>query len=121
MCETVVGGTTRRRIVVRTKKPSSSTILKEYFAKFGSEISGMFSDPEFIVDLQNIKNVKRSKSFPVDGSMRFEYNVDLDDYMIQNINNFDNQLKFEKLGLWIVYDNSYNILRVTIIGWWKKI
>jgi hypothetical protein len=119
MCETAVGGvaTKRRRIVVRTRKPSSSTILKEYFAKFGSEISGMFSDPEFVVDLQNIKNVRRSKSFPVDGSsMRFEYDVDLDDYMIRNINNLENQIKFEKLGLWIVYEKSSNILRVTIIG-----
>lgn len=117
MNELAVGGTTKRRIVVRTRSKPSSTILKDYFAKLNNDLSGMFSDPEFIVDLQNIKNVKKSKSFPVDGgSMRFEYNVDLDDYMIRNINNLENQVKFEKLGLWIVYEKSSNILRVTIIG-----
>lgn len=101
-------------IVVRSKgKHSGKTILDAYFEQIGESLLESF-DVDFLVSLRKMSGIRASKCYPTKYGKRFEYSVDIDDDFANEINDLKNQIKFENLGLWVVYNPG--VLRVTIIN-----
>lgn len=102
-------------IVVRSKgnKYLRKTILNTYFDQIGESLLDSF-DIDFLVSLRKICGIKSSKWYRTEFGDRYEYEVDIEDDFANEINNLQNQIKFEKFGLWIVYNPG--ILRITIIN-----
>ncbi len=102
-------------IVVRSRgnKHSRKTILDTYFDKIGESLLDSF-DIDFLVSLRKMCGIKSSKWYRTEFGDRYEYEVDIDDEFANEINDLKNQIKFEKFGLWIVYNPG--VLRITIIN-----
>jgi hypothetical protein len=100
-------------IVVRSKgnKHPGKTILDTYFDKLGDSLLESF-DVEFLVSLRKMRGITSSKSYSTEFGRRFEYAVEIDDDFANEINDMKNQIKFENIGLWVVYNPG--VLRVTI-------
>jgi hypothetical protein len=101
-------------IVVRSKgKCPSRTILDSYFNELEDSLFESF-DVDFLISLRKMRGIKSSKSFLTEYGKRFEYIVTIEDSFANEINDLKNQIKFENLGLWIVYNPG--VLRVTILN-----
>ena len=102
-------------IVVCTKgnKHSGKTILDTYFDQFGDSLLESF-DVDFLVSLRKMCGIKSSKCYSTEFGRRFEYEVKIDDDFANEINDLNNQIKFEHIGLWVVY--NLGILRITVIN-----
>lgn len=102
-------------IVVCTKgnKHSGKTILDTYFNQFGDSLLESF-DVDFLVSLRKMCGIKSSKCYSTEFGRRFEYEVEIDDDFANEINDLNNQIKFEHIGLWVVY--NLGILRITVIN-----
>lgn len=102
-------------IVVRSKgnKKSGKTILDTYFDQFEDSLLESF-DVDFLVSLRKMCGIKSSKCYSTEFGRCFEYEVDIEDDFANEINDLKNQIKFEKFGVWIVYNSE--VLRVTIIN-----
>ena len=103
----------KKAVIVRGKCPSK-TILDAYFDELGESLDSF--DVDFIVSLRKLGGIRSSKSFPVESGHRYEYKVFIDEDLGCEINDLKNQIAFEKLGLWIVYDFCNEILRVTTLN-----
>ena len=106
----------RKVVRIKTNK-IKNTIIQKVFDNVGNSlINEIFADDlDFILSIKRIAGIESARSFPVESGYRYEYKVHIDDDLGVEINNFKNQIKFEKLGMWIIYDFTYNILRVTLI------
>ena len=102
-------------IVVCTKgnKHSGKTILDTYFDQFGDSLLESF-DVDFLVSLRKMCGIKSSKSYSTEFGRRFEYEVEIDDDFANEINDLKNQIKFEHIGLRVLYNSG--VLRITIIN-----
>ena len=102
-------------IVVCTKgnKHSGKTILDTYFDQFGDSLLESF-DVDFLVSLRKMCGIKSSKCYSTEFGRRFEYEVDIEDDFANEINDLKNQIKFEHIGLLVVYNSG--ILRITIVN-----
>ena len=102
-------------IVVRSKgnKHPGKTILDTYFDQLGDSLLESF-DVEFLVSLRKMHGITSSKTYSTEFGRRFEYAVEIDDDFANEINDMKNQIKFENIGLWVVYNPG--VLRVTIIN-----
>ena len=102
-------------IVVCTKgnKHSGKTILDTYFNQFDDSLLESF-DVDFLVSLRKMCGIKSSKCYSTEFGRRFEYEVEIDDDFANEINDLNNQIKFEHIGLWVVY--NLGILRITVIN-----
>lgn len=102
-------------IVVRSKgnKHSGKTILDTYFEQIGESLLDSF-DVDFLVSLRKMYGIKSSKCYPTEFWKRFEYEVNIEDDFANEINDLKNQIKFENIGLWVVYNPG--VLRVTLIN-----
>ena len=102
-------------IVVCTKgnKHSGKTILDSYFDQFGDSLLESF-DVDFLVSLRKMCGIKSSKCYSTEFGRRFEYEVDIEDDFANEINDLKNQIKFEHIGLLVVYNSG--ILRITIVN-----
>ena len=102
-------------IVVCTKgnKHSGKTILDTYFDQFEDSLLESF-DVDFLVSLRKMRGIKSSKCYSTEFGRRFEYEVDIEDDFANEINDLNNQIKFEHIGLWVVY--NLGILRITVIN-----
>ena len=102
-------------IVVRSKgnKHPEKTILDTYFDQLGDSLLESF-DVEFLVSLRKMRGITSSKTYSTEFGRRFEYAVEIDDDFANEINDMKNQIKFENIGLWVVYNPG--VLRVTIIN-----
>ena len=102
-------------IVVCTKgnKHSGKTILDTYFDQFGDSLLESF-DVDFLVSLRKMCGIKSSKCYSTEFGRRFEYEVDIEDDFANEINDLKNQIKFERIGLRVVYNPG--ILRITIFN-----
>lgn len=101
-------------IVVRSKgnKHPEKTILDTYFDRLGDDSLLELFDVEFLVSLRKIRGITSSKTYSTEFGRRFEYAVEIDDDFANEINDVKNQIKFENIGLWVVYNPG--VLRVTI-------
>lgn len=106
----------RKNVKIKTNK-IKTTIIEKTFKEVGNSlINEIFADDlDFILSIKRITGIESAKSFPVESGYRYEYKVHIDDDLGVEINDLKNQIKFEKLGMWIIYDFTYNILRVTLI------
>ena len=102
-------------VVVYSKgnKHSGKTILDIYFNQLDDSILESF-DIDFLVSLRKIRGITSSKTYSTEFGRRFEYKVEIDDDFANEINDLNNQIKFEHIGLWVVY--NLGILRITIIN-----
>lgn len=102
-------------IVVRSKgnKHSGKTILDTYFEQIGESLLDSF-DVDFLVSLRKMYGIKSSKCYLTEFGKRFEYEVNIEDDFANEINDLKNQIKFENIGLWVVYNPG--VLRITIIN-----
>jgi hypothetical protein len=102
-------------VVVRSKgnKHSGKTILDAYFDQIGESLLDSF-DVDFLVSLRKMCGIKSSKCYPTEYGKRFEYAVEIDDDFANEINDLKNQIKFENIGLWVVYNPG--VLRITIVN-----
>mgnify|MGYP003409407171 CR=1 FL=1 len=102
-------------IVVRSKgnKHSGKTILDTYLDQFGDSLLESF-DVDFLVSLRKMSGIRSSKCYPTEFGKRFEYSVEIDEDFANEINDLKNQIKFENIGLWVVYNPG--VLRITIIN-----
>lgn len=102
-------------IVVCTKgnKHSGKTILDSYFDQFGDSLLESF-DVDFLVSLRKMCGIKSSKCYSTEFGRRFEYEVEIDDDFANEINDLKNQIKFEHIGLRVLYNSG--VLRITIIN-----
>ena len=102
-------------IVVCTKgnKHSGKTILDTYFDQFGDSLLESF-DVDFLVSLRKMCGIKSSKCYSTEFGRRFEYEVEIDDDFANEINDLKNQIKFEHIGLRVLYNSG--VLRITIIN-----
>ena len=102
-------------IVVCTKgnKHYGKTILDTYFDQFGDSLLESF-DVDFLVSLRKMCGIKSSKCYSTEFGRRFEYEVEIDDDFANEINDLNNQIKFEHIGLWVVY--NLGILKITIFN-----
>lgn len=102
-------------IVVRTKgnKHSGKTILDSYFDQFGDSLLESF-DVDFLVSLRKMCGIKSSKCYSTEFGKLFEYEVDIEDDFANEINDLKNQIKFEHIGLRVLYNSG--VLRITIIN-----
>jgi hypothetical protein len=107
-----VGGKTMA-IVVRSKSKISKTILDSYFNKIGDSILESF-DVDFLVSLRKMSGIRASKCYPTEFGKRFEYSIEIDEDFANEINDLKNQIKFEHIGLCVVYNPG--VLRITIIN-----
>ena len=100
-------------IIVRSKgsKHPGKTILDTYFDQLGDSLLESF-DVEFLVSLRKMRGITSSKTYSTEFGRRFEYAVEIDDDFANEINDMKNQIKFENIGLWVVYNPG--VLRVTI-------
>lgn len=100
-------------IVVRSKgnKHPGKTILDTYFDQLGDSLLESF-DVEFLVSLRKMRGITSSKTYSTEFGRRFEYAVEIDDDFANEINDMKNQIKFENIGLLVVYNPG--VLRVTI-------
>ena len=107
------------RRIVKTKVIGSvqNTIIGKIFSEVGdSLINETFADDlDFIISVKKITGIKSAKSFPVESGYRYEYKVRIDDDLGIEINDLKNQMKFEKIGMWVIYDFTCEVLRVTVI------
>lgn len=102
-------------VVVCTKgnKHSGKTILDSYFDQFGDSLLESF-DVDFLVSLRKMCGIKSSKCYSTKFGKHFEYEVDIEDDFANEINDLKNQIKFEHIGLLVVYNSG--ILRITIVN-----
>lgn len=102
-------------IVVCTKgnKHSGKTILDSYFDQFGDSLLESF-DVDFLVSLRKMCGIKSSKCYSTEFGRRFEYEVEIDDDFANEINDLKNQIKFEHIGLRVLYNSG--VLRITIFN-----
>lgn len=102
-------------IVVCTKgnKHSGKTILDTYFDQFGDSLLESF-DVDFLVSLRKMCGIKSSKCYSTEFGRCFEYEVDIEDDFANEINDLKNQIKFEHIGLQVLYNSG--VLRITIIN-----
>ena len=102
-------------VVVCTKgnKHSGKTILDTYFDQFGDSLLESF-DVDFLVSLRKMCGIKSSKCYSTEFGRRFEYEVEIDDDFANEINDLKNQIKFEHIGLRVLYNSG--VLRITIIN-----
>lgn len=102
-------------IVVCTKgnKHSGKTILDSYFDQFGDSLLESF-DVDFLVSLRKMCGIKSSKCYSTEFGKYFEYEVDIEDDFANEINDLKNQIKFEHIGLRVLYNSG--VLRITIIN-----
>lgn len=102
-------------IVVCTKgnKHSGKTILDTYFDQFEDSLLESF-DVDFLVSLRKMRGIKSSKCYSTEFGRRFEYEVDIEEDFANEINDLKNQIKFERIGLLVVYNSG--VLRITIIN-----
>lgn len=102
-------------IVVCTKgnKHSGKTILDTYFDQFGDSLLESF-DVDFLVSLRKMCGIKSSKCYSTEFGRRFEYEVEIDDDFANEINDLKNQIKFEHIGLRVLYNSG--VLRITIVN-----
>lgn len=102
-------------IVVCTKgnKHSGKTILDTYFDQFGDSLLESF-DVDFLVSLRKMCGIKSSKCYSTEFGRRFEYEVEIDDDFANEINDLKNQIKFEHIGLRVLYNSG--VLRITIFN-----
>ena len=102
-------------IVVCTKgnKHSGKTILDSYFDQFDDSLLESF-DVDFLVSLRKMCGIKSSKCYSTEFGRRFEYEVDIEDDFANEINDLKNQIKFEHIGLRVLYNSG--VLRITIIN-----
>lgn len=102
-------------IVVCSKgnKCLRKTILDTYFDQFGDSLLESF-DVDFLVSLRKMCGIKSSKCYSTEFGRRFEYEVDIEDDFANEINDLKNQIKFEHIGLWVVYNPG--VLRITIVN-----
>ena len=102
-------------IVICTKgnKHSGKTILDSYFDQFGDSLLESF-DVDFLVSLRTMCGIKSSKCYSTEFGRCFEYEVDIEDDFANEINDLKNQIKFEHIGLRVVY--NLGILRITIVN-----
>ena len=94
-------------------KHSGKTILDTYFNQFDDSLLESF-DVDFLVSLRKMCGIKSSKCYSTEFGRRFEYEVEIDDDFANEINDLNNQIKFEHIGLWVVY--NLGILRITVIN-----
>ena len=102
-------------IVVCTKgnKHSGKTLLDSYFDQFGDSLLESF-DVDFLVSLRKMCGIKSSKCYSTEFGRRFEYEVEIDDDFANEINDLKNQIKFEHIGLRVLYNSG--VLRITIFN-----
>lgn len=102
-------------IVVCTKgnKHSGKTILDSYFDQFDDSLLESF-DVDFLVSLRKMCGIKSSKCYSTEFGKHFEYEVDIEDDFANEINDLKNQIKFEHIGLRVLYNSG--VLRITIIN-----
>ena len=102
-------------IVVCTKgnKHSGKTILDSYFDQFDDSLLESF-DVDFLVSLRKMCGIKSSKCYSTEFGRRFEYEVDIEDDFANEINDLKNQIKFEHIGLRVLYNSG--VLRITIVN-----
>ena len=102
-------------VVVCTKgnKHSGKTILDTYFDQFEDSLLESF-DVDFLVSLRKMCGIKSSKCYSTEFGRRFEYEVEIDDDFANEINDLKNQIKFEHIGLRVLYNSG--VLRITIIN-----
>ena len=95
-------------IVVCTKgnKHSGKTILDTYFDQFGDSLLESF-DVDFLVSLRKMCGIKSSKCYSTEFGRRFEYEVEIDDDFANEINDLKNQIKFEHIGLRVLYNSGF--------------
>ena len=102
-------------IVVCSKgnKCLRKTILDTYFDQFGDSLLESF-DVDFLVSLRKMCEIKSSKCYSTEFGRRFEYEVEIDDDFANEINDLKNQIKFEHIGLRVLYNSG--VLRITIFN-----